>query len=521
MSLRFDAARPAALAPGALEAARAAQRGRRFPAAARDALLAGPGEAAARAREALLAGGVLAVTTGQQPGLFTGPLYTIHKAVTAVALAEALAARWSVPVVPVFWVAGDDHDFAEINHCGVMGADGALATIVLRERGEDAPMLPAYREPVGAEGERALAALEAALPPSEFRAETVAWLRGAYRAERSMAEAHAQALAELLAPLGVVVCRGWDAELKRAGGAVVLEALRAAPALDAALADETERLVAAGGRAQVKVGEGMALAMVEGARGRDRLRMLPEGGFELRRSAERFALADVERMLRTSPERVSANVLLRPVVEAHLLPTVAYVGGPAEVGYLAQVGPLFAHLAVPRPVPVPRLSGFVVEAKVEKVLQRFGLAASQLGALGGADGGLEAALAREALPGDAAEALAALRGALAERYAALQAAAKRVDPTLERPVETARNQGLHAVDEVEKRLVAALKRANQAALDQVGRARANLFPGGEPQERALTVATYLARHGAALLPSIREAAGAHARSLLEAAPAAP
>jgi bacillithiol biosynthesis cysteine-adding enzyme BshC len=517
VTLRFEATGAAALGAAGFDAARAAQSGRAFPKSASVALVAGEGagEAGAGAvsnREALLAGQALAVTTGQQPGLFTGPLYTVYKALTAAALAQALTARWGQRVVPVFWVAGDDHDFAEINHCAVIGADGAVRPILLRERAAGSAMLPAYREPVGPEGAVALAALEAALPPSESRAETVAWLASAYRPERSMADAHAAALADLLAPLGVVVCRGWDASLKSAAGGVLLEALRSARALDEALAQEAARLRSAGEEVPVAVGEGMTLVMLEGTLGRDRLR-IADSAFATRRSGERMTLADLEAIVRSAPERLSANVLLRPVVEAHVFPTVAYVGGPAELTYLRQVGPVFTHLAVPRPVPVPRLSGFLIEAKVEKALERFGLAPRDLAR---PEGELASSIARETLPADAVSSLAALRGALVERYAALQDAAVRVERTLERPLETARNQSLHAVDEVEKRLVAALKRSNEAAIQQLSRARANLFPGGVPQERELTVANYLARYGRPLLAVLQEAAGAHARRLLEA-----
>jgi bacillithiol biosynthesis cysteine-adding enzyme BshC len=515
VTARFAPAPAAPLAAGALEAARAAQEGRRFPRPASEALLAAPGTAAARGRDALLAGEALAVTTGQQPGLFTGPLYTIHKALTAAALAEALATRWKRPVVPVFWVAGDDHDFAEINHCAVLAGDGSLATVTLRERAADAPMVPAYREVAGPEASRALAALEAALPPSEFRDGTVAWLRAAYPADRGMAEADAAALAELLAPFGVVVCRGWDASLKAAATDVVLESLRSARALDAALAAEAAKLAEGGFRAPVTVGEGMSLVMLEGADGRDRLRIEADG-FALRRAGERVSLADLERIAREAPGRLSANVLLRPAVEAYLLPTTAYVGGPGELAYLRQVGPVFAHHAVPRPVPVPRLSGFLVEAKVEKVLERFRLAP---GDLGGPEGALASALVRDILPEDAAQALAALRSAILERFAAVEEAAARLERTLQRPVETVRNQALHGVDEVEKRLVAALKRANEQSLQQIARARANLFPGGEPQERVVTVASYLARYGHRLLDVLREAARGHVERLLEAHPA--
>ncbi|HVO33978.1 MAG TPA: bacillithiol biosynthesis cysteine-adding enzyme BshC [Gemmatimonadales bacterium] len=514
MTLRFDAATPGRLDVAALDAARAAQQGRRFPRAAAGALVVA-GRASEANRDALLAGTALAVTTGQQPGLFTGPLYTVYKALTAAALAEQLGRRWGRPVVPVFWVAGDDHDFAEVNHCAVVSADGSVRTVTLRERAAGAVMLPAFREPVGAEGAEALAALEAALPPSEFRSETVAWLGAAYTAERSVAEAHAVALASLLEPFGVVVCRGWNGALKRGASEVFVEALRSARTLDEALGSEAAKLKESGAAVPVPVGDGMALVMVEGTMGRDRLR-IADGAFVTRRSGESFTLEDLEEVLRSAPERLSANVLLRPAVEAHLFPTVAYVGGPAELAYLRQDAPVFAHLAVPRPVPVPRLSGFLVDAKTDKTLERLGLRPADLAQ---DESALATTLAKESLPQDAAGALAALRAALQERYAAVLEAAVGVEKTLERPIETARNQALHAADEVEKRLVAALKRRNETALQQIARARTTLFPGGEPQERVLTAASYLARYGRELLPALAAAAREHAGRLLEASPA--
>jgi len=514
MTLRFDAAVPGRVDAASLEAARAAQLSRRFPAAAAGALVA-VGATAEANRDALLAGGALAVTTGQQPALFTGPLYTIYKALTAAALAERLRARWSVAVVPVFWVAGDDHDFAEINHCAVLAADGSLCTIALRERAAEAEMRPAYREPVGPDGAAALAALEAALPASEFRSETLGWLGAAYTPDRSVAEAHARALAALLEPFGVVVCRGWDGALKRSASDVFLEALRSARILDEALGREAERLRQAGAEVPVTVGDGMTLAMLEGAMGRDRLR-IADGAFVTRRSGERFTLGDLEAVLRTAPERLSANVLLRPAVEAHVFPTVAYVGGPAELAYLAQVGPLFAHLAVPRPVPVPRLSGYLVDAKTDRTLERLGLAPADFGR---GEGALATSIARDALPEDAAAALVALRAALRDRYAAVLDAALALEKTLERPIETARNQALHGADEVEKRLVAAVKRRSETALQQLARARASLFPEGAPQERVLTAASFLARYGRDVLPALAAAAREHAGRLLDAPPA--
>src|SRR6266487_5996585 len=137
------------------------------------AVLPGPG----RDRLAGKGGGeVLVVTTGQQPALFTGPLYTFHKALSAIALAQRLERERGVPVVPVFWVAGDDHDFAEANHAWVLGRDNEPVKIVLRERPHEAPQLPLFREPCGQEIVAALAQLRDGTPETEFKSGVIAWL---------------------------------------------------------------------------------------------------------------------------------------------------------------------------------------------------------------------------------------------------------------------------------------------------------------------------------------------------------
>ncbi|HXM37154.1 MAG TPA: bacillithiol biosynthesis BshC [Gemmatimonadales bacterium] len=431
-------------------------------------VLAGPG------RDRLAGGDVLAVTTGQQPGLFTGPLYTVYKALSVIALAQRLERERGVPVVPVFWVAGDDHDFAEANHAWVLNRAGEPVKIVLRERAADAPLLPLFREPCGAEIRAAFDALGAALPDSEFKADVVAWLESAYQPDTNLADAGAEAVNRLLSKRGLAVFRAHDGTAKRAAAPWILRGL------------------------DVTLPDGLTPVLVEGRAGRDRLRA--EGtAFVTRRSGERFTRADLERVAAETPERLSPNVLLRPVVEAALFPTVAYLGGPGEMAYLPDAAPVFARLDVTQPAPVPRWSGLIVEARVEKVLERHGLAP---GDFDGKPGALEARVAREALPADVADMLTQLRGDVEARFAQIGDAVKRLDPTLERTVQSARNAALAGAQEVEKKLVASLKRTNETVVSQLARARAALAPGGKPQERVLTVASFLARYGPGLVDAI-------------------
>ena len=434
------------------------------------AALPGPG------RDKLAMGDILAVTTGQQPGLFTGPLYTMYKALSAVALARRLEAAWGTSVVPVFWVAGDDHDFSEANHTWFLDAQGDLAEIRLRERPAEAPLLSLAREPCGEEIRSALERLRTGTPETEFKAAVLAWLEAAYRPDATLADAFADALQTLLGDRGLVVLRAHDRNAKRAAAPHVLQGL------------------------SLTLPDGYTPVLVDARLGRDRLRA--EGdGFVTRRSSERFTRAALERIAGDEPERLSPNVLLRPVVEAALLPTVAYAGGPAELEYLPAAAPLYEVVGggVERQAPVPRWSGVLVEGRVDKLLARHGLRLEDLEAQPGA---LEARVVRQSLPPEIATRFDELRQALEERYARLGEAVERIDPTLARPVQSARNSALAGTQEIEKKLLASLKRENEALVRQIVRARAAVYPRGEPQERVLTLASFLIRYGPALIAEL-------------------
>lgn len=448
----------------------------------------------------LRAPGVLAVTTGQQPALFTGPLYTIHKALSAAALAAELEARWGRPVVPVFWVAGDDHDFAEANHAA-WPSDGGVEVATLRQRPADAPLVPMYREPLGPEVEAAFAALEAALPPAEFRAEALAWLRRHFVPEATIAGASGGALAELLAPFGVACLDVTRPAAKRLMAPWLLQALVCAHELDPELARLAAELARAGADPGVTVGEGASLVMLEGRSGRDRL-VLDGDGFRTRRGGERFSLAALEQIAIEEPQRLSPNVLLRPLVESALVPTVAYVAGPGELRYLALTPPLYTHLGVHRQLAVPRWSGMLVEPRVDRVLDKFGITLDELC---DTQDPVERRLVRSQLPEEATAALERLRTEVASAYEVLERAAVAVDPTLERPVRAARQAALTGAGDVEKKLVGHLRKRQETELGQIARARGLVWPDGRPQERVYTLAPFLARHGPVLLRELHGA----------------
>lgn len=440
------------------------------------------------------------MTTGQQPGLFTGPLYTIYKALSAVRLARALETVLDRPVVPLFWVASDDHDWAEANHVHVLDRDNTIHKVTLD--GPATPPVSMRNRLLDERVESALDALTQYLPTTEFAAPHLERIREAYRPGRSVAGAFTDLLAALLAPFDLLIVDGGQPELKRLTAELMRHELEASAEHEAALAMRARQLEAAGYHVQVPVLEGATNLFYEDEEGRDRIFRAADGGYSLRRSGRAFRAGELEALLDTEPERFSANVALRPVVESAVFPTVAYVGGPGEVSYFAELGPLFEAHGIGMPMVFPRHSVTIVEGKVRKVLDKFGLS---MDALRRPAHEVAAQVLRQEMPDEVTRVLGELRRQIGEGYGRLTEAARGIDPTLKGPLQSARNASFMQLTEAEKKIAQHLKKQNDLGLDQIEKARANLFPGGDPQERVLNIHQYLVRYGDDLLRELHDA----------------
>lgn len=476
------------------------------------AIVAAPGSDAVRAR--LTLPGALVVTTGQQTGLFTGPAYTVSKALSARALALALEQRWGRPVVPVFWVPGDDHDYEEVATASWLGADGELVRAALAPRAPDAPLTPMSRQPLGAGVLEALDSFEASFLDTGTSGPTVDWLRRHYRPEATVAGAFAAAMAELLTPLGILCLDSTHPAVKAAAAPWILRAISSAAAIERDLGELAPRLVHAGRDPGVPVGDGATLVFLDSPLGRDRL-VSAADGFQTRRGKESLSAPALESIARNEPGRLSGNVLLRPALESALLPTVAYVAGPGELRYLALAEPVYRHLEIVPQLPVPRWSGLLLEPRVTRVLAKFKAGVEELTADGGA---LERRLARLALPEGTEAALGSLRSRIEQGYGPVVERVAAVDPTLERPAAAARARALFEVERLEKKLLQHARRREAVELAQVARARLSVRPEGKPQERVISMAGFLARYGEGVLEAYADHIASWYAAALEAPP---
>lgn len=482
---------------------KAAEVDARFDTARRRAMAAAvhpTSAAAAEQLERVVERNGLFVTTGQQAGLFGGPLYTVYKALTAVALARVLERELGRPVAPLFWIASEDHDWAEVNHVRVLDPANTLHTITVEgpESGVPASM---QRRLLGPGVEAAVERLAQLLPQTEFSDGVLERVRTAYTPDRTVAAAFRELITWLFQPFDLLVVEAGHPTIKDLGRDILARELTHWREHETLVRAQTERLIAAGYHAQVAVLPESANLFLELETGRERL--VREGdGWALKHSGRRFTDEELRALLDAEPGRFSPNVLLRPVVESAVFPTIAYVAGPGELSYYAQIGCLFRAHGIEMPIVYPRASITLVEAKVRKVLDRFGLGLEDFRR---PPHELAAELLREELPDAVVVALRRLRTDLGEGYGALLEAARAIDPTLKGPIQSARNSAFVQLEEIEKKIVQHLKRRNAIGVEQLEKAAVNLFPLGQPQERVLNVVPYLARYGAALLEAIADA----------------
>jgi bacillithiol synthase len=478
--------------------------------------IAAEGLAAERLRNAAAHGVV--VTTGQQPGLFGGPIYTWSKAIGVLALADAIERASGVPVAPVFWAATDDTDFAEASTTWIASRGGATALTAL-------PAAEAGTVLAGAPLGDLSAPLEslAAAAGSAPYAEAMDAVRAAYatsgRAPVTAGRAYVALLRRVLEPLGIAVLDASHAAVRAAAMPILVRALERADAVAAALAERSREIEAAGYSPQVS--DMAALSLVFEWSGLDRpaagdRSAAPDGAAPVGVTKIRVPLKQApEVAARALPGALSANVLLRPVVERSILPTVAYLGGPGELAYFAQTTAVASTLQLPLPLAVPRWSCSLLEPAIAALMDRHGITEEELRDAHGPEG----RLARAALPAAIRDALAALRTAVDGGIDAIVSADATglVSPEA---IEGTRIHLRHRVERLERRYAAEAKQAAAATMTDVATIRGALRPNGIEQERALNFIPFLARGGPALVDAMRREAAHHAGALVGGASSA-
>ncbi len=460
-----------------------------------------PGGAAAASLEALRQGAGT-VLTGQQVGLFGGPLFVPLKAATAVARARH-STQAGHPHVPIFWLASEDHDFAEINH----------VSFPFRREVRKLVYEPAPEAAVPVGGILLDGPIE---PLLEQAGELLGWsdaleaLNQAYQAGRTFAQAFADFYRRAFAAQGLLVFDARGREVHRLGAPVLRAAIERADELHEALAERDSMLQAAGYHVQVAVAPHSSLLFLFDKRTGARVGLKrtpattaePDGLWQAGR--ERCSTSDLLGILESEPERISPSALLRPLFQDYLFSTSLTIGGPAEVAYFAQSQVLFERI-LGRMTPVqPRFSATLVEPDIAELLRRHELTLDRV--FSASQDGLAQLLAARALPIDGKRKLAAAGNALDSELNALLEWMHGMDAGLGRSADTAASKMRYQMNRL-RRLAARFQMQKEESLARHAQAIHNaLFPGGHLQERVHGAAWYYARHGFELSETLVERA---------------
>ena len=455
--------------------------------------------APARAREAgkLLADRkTVAIVTGQQAGLFGGPLFTLLKALTAIKLAEQVERDHKVPAVAIFWIDAEDHDWEEVRSCTVFDATQTPRSVALPARPgvEPAPVATIALDQSIID---VLNEIEQLLPPTEFREPLLAGLRRAYAPGIGMADAFGRWMEEVLGARGLVVYDSADKASKPLVSQVFAREL-SAPGQTAKLAALAgSDLTARGYHAQVTGNDdGLALFHIDG--GRKAIRQ-QDGRFVV--GDQQFAAPALVEQATAQPDGFSPNVLLRPIVQDTLFPTICYVAGPNELAYLGQLRGVYEHFGVPMPLFYPRATATILDSAALRFLTKYKL---PLEALQAQDEAALNELLKTQIPPAVEESFSDAEKALDAQMGRLVAAMPALDPTLEGAARSTLERMQRDLQNLHGKMIQAAKRRDETLRRQFIHARALAFPAGHAQERTVSFLSFLNHYGPALVDRLDE-----------------
>ncbi|MGD1215008.1 MAG: bacillithiol biosynthesis cysteine-adding enzyme BshC [Terriglobales bacterium] len=443
--------------------------------------------------------GALAAVTGQQVGLFGGPLFSIFKALTAVKLAEQPSAA-GVDCVPVFWLATEDHDLAEVNHVALLSEHGLPERFAVESHAFESNAVadaPVGTVKFGPEIEPVVERAARLLGNSEV----TAWLRQAYRPGESLGSAFALLFAWLFADWGVILLDPADKDFHDLAKPLFRAAIERASELDEALLARGKALDAAGYHQQVKVTSATTLLfeVKNGARTVVRRRNNGANGGEYAVGEERSSREEMLERIEAAAEKFNANVLLRPVVQDYLLPTLVYTGGAAEVAYFAQAAVVFEKL-LGRVTPIlPRFSATLLEAKSKRILTRYQLGLPEV------FHGLEKvreAIAARSLPSDLQARFSEAYASAEHSMAAVRESIGRLDSTLIEAADRARTRMWYQINRLHRRASRVELLRNEVITRHADALSHALFPHKALQEREVAGVSFVARYGSGLLANL-------------------
>lgn len=448
-----------------------------------------------------IAEGAPVIVGGQQAGLWTGPMMVIHKAITIIRAAREATDKLGTKVVPVFWIAGEDHDWDEANHAWIMTAEQGLHKITIPR--PEGPRTSVSRTELSAESwQSALEELEQLLPHSEFKEGMLQQLRESVEGAESLSDQFANLLAVMFGEAGLVLIDADDAKLRQLEAPMFGRMIERNDELEQAYIAAAERLKEYGYPLQADVVEGSAnLFLFQPGSDERTLLHKKDGLFQDRKGISSWSAEQLLQLAKETPDRFSNNVLTRPLMQDYVFPVLATVLGPGEIAYWGSTGEAFRTMGMEMPIILPRMSFTLVEGTVDKHMAKYGLSfedvSTRFEACKTAWLKEQDNLSIDAKFAEAKEAFNAL-------YEPIVGLAASVQQGLAKLGETNRQKIVEQIEFLEARTKDAFKKQYDASIRQLDRIYVTLRPDGKPQERVMNCTIYWNRFGMDIIGKLLE-----------------
>ena len=444
------------------------------------------------------------IITGQQAGIFTGPLYTIYKILTALKLSEWLGNKYAdLNFIPCFWLEVDDHDFKEINHIGFFNKNNELRQLESAEESNDL-LKPIHERQINSELSNWRSIIKEEFYETEFLDNVLDKFFEKYAINRAYSDAFARLISDLFGQYGLVVLNPTDPEVKKLGRPIYKKIIENPAQIQKIFNERSELLNQLKFQSQIQLLSNQTLLFFkDNKKQRIRVDFDEKRDFLLKyndqyESVEKNKLNDI---IETTPEQISPNVVLRPIIQDYILPTISYVAGPAEIAYFAQIGAIYDDLNQTMPVIYPRHRITIVENKIQKVLEKQQIEITDL--FKHRSQFLEIYIQQKQNEKIFNE-IESIQTEINQKVDQLEKIISETDPTLINTIQKTGQKVNSNIEQIIHKLTNSIEQKEAVEINQIKRTLLHLFPEDNFQERVINIIYLLIKYGPDLINNIYE-----------------